>query len=491
MRVWGVARSRAEGRPRSGLLAGRGAPYRAAPIGNKLRKNSRLFGTDGLRGVANEDLSPEIVTRLGRASATVLGRMSARPLFLVGTDTRASGDLLTAALSAGLHAAGADVAPLGVIPTPGVAWCTVAKGATAGVVISASHNPAEDNGVKFFGPDGLKLRDEVEDEIQACFEDESWSRPLTMGRSVSAGGLKERYLEHLVASCPLPLEGMRVVLDCANGAAHEIAPQVLLDAGASVEPIFTDPDGLNINDGCGSTHWDALAGEVVARGADLGLALDGDADRLLGVDSTGTLVDGDQVLAITAIDRHGRGVLRGSAVVATVMSNLGMRRALERAGIGLHTVQVGDRYVLEALRERGLEVGGEQSGHTLYLDLATTGDGTLTALQLCSVVVRKGCSLGELASVVERFPQVLESVRVIDKNAVMTAPTLLAVIGAAERRLGRDGRVLVRPSGTESVVRVMVEASELETAHAVSVQLCEAVVAASLSATRRGKDKAT
>ena len=437
----------------------------------------RLFGTDGLRGVANDDLSVETVTALGRAAATVLGRGHHRPVFVVGGDTRASTDFLGAALVAGLCSAGADVLPLGVVPTGGVAYCTAAAGAEAGAVISASHNPFPDNGVKFFGGDGYKLDDRVEDEIQDCFESQTWSRPTggDVGRLRPAGDLARRYADHLVAACPAPLGGLRVVLDCANGAAFEIAPRVLEAAGAEVEAIFVSPDGVNVNEGCGSTHVEALAREVVSRHADLGLALDGDADRVLAVDSSGALVDGDQILAITALDRHARGALRGDAVVATVMSNLGFHRAMEKAGVTVYTTKVGDRYVLEALRGNGLEVGGEQSGHVLYLDQATTGDGIVTALQLCGVVSSVGRPLHELAAVVERYPQVLINVGVGDKRAVAASESVKAAVAAVEARLGAEGRVLLRPSGTESKVRVMVEAADEATAREAAEELAVVV----------------
>lgn len=434
---------------------------------------ARLFGTDGLRGVANEDLSVEVVTNLGRAAATVLGQGHGRPVFVVGGDTRASTDLLTAALTAGLCSAGADVVPVGVLPTAGVAYCTTVSNAHAGAVISASHNPAPDNGVKFFGSVGYKLPESVEDAIQACYEARSWSGSSgpAIGRIRPIAGLADRYTEHLLVSCPASLDGLHVVIDCAHGAGYEIAPAVFRAAGAQVDVVCAEPDGNNINAGCGATHTEMLCEEVVVRGADLGLALDGDADRVLAADAKGGLVDGDVILAITALDRHSRGVLKGDGVVVTVMSNLGLLRALERAGVTAHTCQVGDRYVLEALQREGLEVGGEQSGHTLFLDLSTAGDGILTGMQLCAVVARTGLSLAELAAVVEPYPQVLLNVAVSDKRAAMADEQLTRAVAEAELRLGGDGRVLVRPSGTENLVRVMVEAADESTAREIAESL--------------------
>jgi phosphoglucosamine mutase len=436
---------------------------------------TRLFGTDGLRGVANADLSVEVVVDLGRAAATVLGGGT----FLVGGDTRASTDLLTAALAAGLCSAGADVVHLGVIPTAGVAHAAAGAG-RPGAVVSASHNPAPDNGIKFFGADGMKLPDAVEDAISECFRDRSWCAPTGggVGRVSEDGAAVERYLDHLVRSAPAPLEGLRVVLDCGQGAGYRIAPAALTAAGASVDVIGAEPDGTNINDGCGATDLALVASAVVERGADLGVALDGDADRVLAVDASGSIVDGDQVLAITALDRHRAGRLRGGAVVATVMSNLGFHHAMAAAGVTVHETPVGDRYVLEMLRQKDLDVGGEQSGHTLYLDLATTGDGILTALQVCGVVASSGRPLSELAAVVERYPQVLVNVAVADKHRIATAPAVAQAVAAAEARLGDDGRVLLRPSGTENKVRVMVEAASETVARQVAEEIAAVVATA-------------
>ena len=443
----------------------------------------RIFGTDGIRGIANEELTVELATGIGRAAATVLSRRPARSRFVLGTDTRASCDFLAAALTAGLCSAGADVESLGVVPTACVAWSTVARRATAGAVISASHNPAEDNGIKFFGSDGYKLPDVVEDEIQACYEQRSWTVAdnSKAGRAVAVIDGAEGYLAHLVASCDVSLAGLTVVVDCAHGAGYQLAPRALAAAGARVEVIGAEPDGTNINDGYGSTHPETLAREVLARSADMGIALDGDADRMVAVDKEGNMIDGDQTLAIIAIDRHQRGALRGDAVVATVMANMGLARALGGRGIRVESCAVGDRYVVETLRKAHLDVGGEQSGHLVFLDLGTTGDGILTALQLACVVARTGSALGDLASVLHKYPQVLLNVRVPDKRLVMESSRVRTAVAAAEAELGANGRVVLRASGTDPAVRVMVEALTPDTARRVAEELA-AIVGAAASA---------
>ena len=436
---------------------------------------SLRFGTDGVRGLANRELTPELVVALGRAAARVLGTEAG---FLVGRDTRVSGPLLQAALAAGLASEGASVVDLGVLPTPGVAFASARRSAPA-AVISASHNPFPDNGIKLFAAGGRKLADEVEDTLEAELagvlgDGDTGRRPTGagVGRLATDDAVPDDYVEHLVALLDgHPLDGLRVVLDCAHGAAWEVAPRVVAGLGAAVEVIGNDPDGTNINDGCGSTHPEALQRAVVAAGADAGLAFDGDADRVLAVDHRGHLVDGDQVLALCAVDLRRRGLLRGDTVVVTVMANLGFRQAMAAEGVAVHETAVGDRYVLEALEGGGWSLGGEQSGHVIFRDLATTGDGILTGVQLLHLVRRAGRPLAELAAAaMTRLPQVLRNVRVPVRNPEVGALVQPAV-AAAEAELGDRGRVLVRPSGTEPLVRVMVEAADEEVAQAMAQRL--------------------
>jgi phosphoglucosamine mutase len=439
------------------------------------------FGTDGVRGVANAELTPELVLALGRATARTLG---AGP-FVVGRDTRLSGPLLQAALAAGMAAEGAEVVDVGVLPTPAVAWVSAAEGIPAAVV-SASHNPFPDNGIKFFAPGGRKLTDELEARLEAELD------RLVHGRSdrpVPTGGAvgrvrrdpdaARRYADAVVATLGgRDLDGLRVVVDCANGAAHRVGPAVLRRLGAEVTVICDEPDGTNINEGCGSTHPERLQREVVEVGADVGLAFDGDADRVVAVDDQGRLVDGDRLLAMCAVDLQQRGLLRGSTVVVTVMTNLGFHRAMGDHGIRVAETPVGDRHVLEALEANGWSLGGEQSGHIIFRDLATTGDGLLTGVQVLDLVRRTGRSLAELAAVMRPLPQVLRSVRVADRDGVESAAELWDEVRAVRAALGDGGRVLVRPSGTEPVVRVMVEAPTREEADAAADRLCAAVLRA-------------
>ncbi|MDQ6727259.1 MAG: phosphoglucosamine mutase [Actinomycetota bacterium] len=435
------------------------------------------FGTDGVRGVANVELTPELVLALGRAAARVLGEGP----FLVGRDTRISGPLLQAALSAGLAAEGADVVDLGVIPTPGVAWLSAADGVPA-AMISASHNPFPDNGVKFFMPGGRKLSDEVEARLEAELDGllaEPASRPrkagATLGR-LSTTHATDRYVDALVATVDgRRLDGLTVVIDCGNGAAWRTAPAVLGRLGADVVVMNDGPDGVNINDGCGSTHPERLQHEVVSRGAAVGLAFDGDADRVLAVDAGGRLVDGDQLIAICALDRRARGRLPGDTVVVTVMANLGFRQAMAGHGIELVETDVGDRYVLEEMERGGWALGGEQSGHIIFGDLLTTGDGVLTGLQVIDVMVRAGRSLADLAAVMVRLPQVLRNVPVGARGRLDGAGDVEVAVKSVQAELGERGRVLVRASGTEPVVRVMVEAMTEAEAEAASELLCAAV----------------
>lgn len=413
----------------------------------------RLFGTDGVRGTYGEDLTDALARSLGHAAAQVLCEVVEKPRIIIGRDTRASGPALEAALAAGIAAAGGRPLTAGVIPTAGVAHLVTAYGADAGVVISASHNPAGDNGIKFFGPDGMKLPDDVEDRIEAAMVDVD-DPEVGIDELMDA---EERYVDFLLKDVP-SLAGLRVVVDCANGAASTVAPEVYRLAGAHVDVLFADPDGTNINDHCGSTHPEFLQGAVEKLGAHIGIAHDGDADRLVAVDEHGQLIDGDQILGICAIDARARGGLAKDSVVSTVMSNLGFRHAMAREGIAVHETQVGDRYVLQAMLEHGFSMGGEQSGHIVFLDRHSTGDGILTGLQLLSVIARTKTGLHELASRIPRFPQVLENVPVRDRSALAGAAAVWDAVRLVEDEMAGDGRVLVRASGTEQLVRVMAEA---------------------------------
>ena len=404
-----------------------------------------------------------------------------RPVAVVGRDPRASGEFLAAAVAAGLASAGVDVLDAGVVPTPAVAYLAAELGADLGVVVSASHNPMPDNGIKFFARGGFKLDDELEDAIEARIG-EAWRRPAgaEVGRIRPFPEGAERYVEHLLATLPASLDGLTVVVDCANGAASSVAPDALTRAGAQVVAIGADPDGLNINDGCGSTDLTRLSEAVRAHGADVGIAHDGDADRCLAVDSAGQVVDGDQIMAVLALAMRERGALHADTVVATVMSNLGFRLALAAEGLNIVETAVGDRYVLEAMRAGGFSLGGEQSGHVVMLEHATTGDGVLTALHLLARVAQTGRPLAELAAVVQRLPQVLVNVRGVDKTRVRDSAGLTAALDQARDRLGESGRVLLRPSGTEPLVRVMVEAADEPLAAEVAETLA-AVVRAELA----------
>jgi phosphoglucosamine mutase len=441
------------------------------------------FGTDGVRGVANLDLTPELVVALGRAAARVLGGNR----FVVGRDTRASGPLLEAALAAGLASEGVTVELLGVVPTPVVAHACAVEG-VAGAMISASHNPFPDNGIKLFSAGGRKLPDDLEARLEVALDalvhgatpGEQARTGTDVGALVATPEHLLSYADAIVASLPgRDLAGLRLVVDCANGSASTVAPFVLRRLGAEVEVLHATPDGTNINDGCGSTHPDDLRAAVVAHGADAGLAFDGDADRVLAIDATGEVVDGDHMIAICAVDLHERGALKADTVVVTVMTNLGFRLAMEDRGIAVVETAVGDRYVLDALDAQGLSLGGEQSGHVIFRDLASTGDGLLTGVQLLDAVRRSGRTLAELATVMTRLPQVLRNVRVAQRG-VDAAPLIADAIADAERELGGTGRVLVRSSGTEPLVRVMVEAPTEQQADAVATQLVHAVEAAGL-----------
>ncbi|TCJ21098.1 phosphoglucosamine mutase [Nocardioides jejuensis] len=441
---------------------------------------ANLFGTDGVRGLANGVLTAELALDLSVAAAHVLadrGEFSGhRPLAVVGRDTRISGQFLEAAVVAGLASAGVDVLLLGVLPTPGVAYLTGSLGADLGVMLSASHNAMPDNGIKFLARGGVKLDDAIEDAIEQRMG-EAWERPTggAVGRVSTYDAAIDDYVGHLLGTTTKPLAGLRVVLDCAEGAASEAGPRALEAAGAEVTAIHAQPDGLNINDGCGSTHLDNLRAAVVKDGADIGFALDGDADRCLAVDAAGNVVDGDQILCILAASLKEQGKLADDTVVATVMSNLGFNRAMSAAGITVVSTKVGDRYVLEAMKANGFSLGGEQSGHVIMSDHATTGDGILTALHLLERMAMTGATIAELAAAMTRLPQVLVNVKGVDKDRSATDEVLLAAVAEAEARLGDEGRVLLRASGTEPLVRVMVEATSETEAQAVADKLADVV----------------
>ncbi|SFS43609.1 phosphoglucosamine mutase [Saccharopolyspora flava] len=441
---------------------------------------ARLFGTDGVRGLANGDLTPELAMSVSSAAARVLYDRddSRRRVALVGRDPRASGEMLESAVVAGLTSAGADVLRIGVLPTPAVAYLVKELGADIGVMISASHNPMPDNGIKLFSAGGNKLPDALEDEIETRLG-EQVERPtgVHVGRVRDVPDALRRYTDHLLVAAPHRLDGLKVVVDCANGAASEAAPDVYRRAGAEVIAIAAEPDGLNINDGVGSTHLEGLQAAVVEHGADLGIAHDGDADRCLAVDASGEVVDGDQIMAILAVDMHESGELADDTLVATVMSNLGLHLAMREHGVSLRTTAVGDRYVLEELRAGGYSLGGEQSGHVVLPAHATTGDGLLTALRLMGRIASTGNPLSSLAKIMRRLPQVLINVRVADKAAAVVAPEVTTAVAEAEAELGETGRVLLRQSGTEQLVRVMVEAAGEQDAQDIADRLAKIVSA--------------
>ncbi|OAH49325.1 phosphoglucosamine mutase [Microbacterium oleivorans] len=443
-----------------------------------------LFGTDGVRGLANGPLTADLALTLAQATAVVLGQgriaearkaTGKRLTAVVARDPRVSGHFLSAAVAAGLASSGVDVLDAGVLPTPAAAFLVSDIDADFGVMISASHNPAPDNGIKIFARGGVKLPDEVEKRIE-----EAMAGPKLLptggavGRISRFADAEDRYVVHLLASMHTPLRGLHVVLDCAHGAASGVSPETFRDAGAKVTVIGADPDGVNINDGVGSTHTDVLVAEVLRTGADLGIAHDGDADRCLAVDADGRVIDGDQIMAILAVSMKERGLLHQDTLVATVMSNLGLHRAMQAHGIHLETTAVGDRYVLERMNEGKFSLGGEQSGHVIMSEYATTGDGLLTGLHLAAEVVRQRKPLSELAKVMTVFPQVLLNVKGVERSRA-TDPDVLEAVAAAEAELGDAGRVLLRPSGTEPLVRVMVEAASENTAYKVAERLAEVV----------------
>ncbi|MGO3192360.1 MAG: phosphoglucosamine mutase [Microbacterium sp.] len=444
-----------------------------------------LFGTDGVRGLANGILTADLALTLAQATAVVLGqgrtaearkaegrRLSA----VVARDPRVSGEFLVAAVSAGLAASGVDVLDAGVVPTPALAFLIGDHDADFGVMVSASHNPAPDNGIKIFARGGVKLPDIVEQRIESAMK---WDKLLPTGAGVGRiqrfSDAEDRYKLHLLGSLPHALDGIHVVLDCAHGAASGVSPETFKDAGATVTVIGADPDGININDGVGSTHLDNLAEAVVRLGADVGIAHDGDADRCLAVDADGTIIDGDQIMAILAVSMKERGHLTDDTLVATVMSNLGLHRAMEEHGITVRQTSVGDRYVLEDMNANGFALGGEQSGHVIMSEFATTGDGVLTGLHLVAEMARKNKSLAELAAVMTVYPQVLINVRDVDKDRCADDEGVQDAVAAAEAELGETGRVLLRKSGTEALVRVMVEAADAESAQAYAEKLAAVV----------------
>ena len=439
-----------------------------------------LFGTDGIRGLANRDLTAELALDVAVAAAHILveslGSTKSRPMAIVGQDSRASGEFLEAAVVAGLTSAGVDVYRVGVLPTPAIAFLVADSGADLGVMISASHNPMPDNGIKIFSRGGGKLDDTLEAAIEGRLR-EPWERPVgrDVGRAFNDETATERYLTHLLATVGTNLSGLKVVVDCANGASSLVAPEALRRAGAEVIAISNQPNGWNINENCGSTHMESLRAKVLESGADIGIAHDGDADRCLAIDAAGNDIDGDQIMAILAISMKSRGLLNGNSVVGTVMSNLGFMKAMKEAGIEVITTSVGDRYVLEKLIESDLSLGGEQSGHVIFRQIANTGDGIVTSLQLLQELKRSGKSLHELANVMTRFPQILMNVRDISKENFATSRAIWDAVHAAEIALGDTGRVLLRTSGTEPLVRVMVEAPSDTVASAIASALVEVV----------------
>lgn len=439
-----------------------------------------LFGTDGVRGLANRDLTAELALELAVSAAHILGEVGLfaghRPKAIIGQDSRASGEFLEAAVIAGLASAGVDVYRVGVLPTPAIAHLVAETGADLGVMISASHNPMPDNGIKFFAKGGGKLDDALEAKIEARMR-EKWDRPYgaDVGRIYVDESASERYIFHLLSSLKTNLTGLKVVVDCANGASSRVAPKSYERAGAEVIAISAEPNGLNINDGCGSTHLENIRAKVIETGADLGIAHDGDADRCLAIDAQGNVIDGDFIMAILAADLHSRGELKNSTVVGTVMSNLGFMKAMSGLGIKVETTAVGDRYVLEKMIADNHVLGGEQSGHIILREFANTGDGVLTALHLMQAMKLSGKSLAELSQVMVRFPQVLINVPDVKKDQLPTAEKLNSHIKAKSDEFGDRGRILVRASGTEALVRVMVEAETTTDAEQIANEIASLV----------------
>lgn len=440
---------------------------------------ARLFGTDGVRGVANVELTPELAFKLGYAAATYFGREVSNPKLIIGRDTRRSGQMLECALCAGICAAGGNAHVLGVMPTPAVSFLTSVVGANAGVVISASHNPFEDNGIKFFSQTGHKLPDVVEDEIAEIvatpIDYSKTVRGSSVGHVVYENGMAELYIKHVISTAYTKLDGLKVVMDCSNGANSEIAPVILRSLGAEVITIFNEPNGININNGCGSTHLEALQQKVVEVGAHVGIANDGDADRCLAVDENGVALDGDQIMLICALELMKRGKLKDNMLVATVMSNVGLHQAMKAAGGQTAKTAVGDRYVLEEMLKHGYNLGGEQSGHIIFSEYAKTGDGILTAVQLLCAMVKNNVPLSELSNVMTKYPQVLLNVRVADKNGWENNAAIAAVIKKYQEELGENGQILVRASGTEPLIRIMAEGPQQERLEQITNAIADVV----------------
>ena len=440
---------------------------------------ARLFGTDGVRGVANSQLTPELAYKLGRAAALYFGREAKNPKIIIGRDTRLSGTMLESALAAGICSAGGNAHLLGVIPTPAVSYLTEQMHASAGIVISASHNPFEDNGIKFFSHTGYKLPDAVEDEIAAIVEQPiDYTQSPTgssLGRVIEEKDMGREYIKHIVSSADRRLNGLKVVMDCANGANSLIAPEILRQLGAHVIPIFCNPNGININNGCGSTHLEALKKKVLEEKADVGVANDGDADRCLVVDENGDALDGDQIMLICAMDLMAKKKLKDNVLVITVMSNVGLTKAMKKQGGSCVKTSVGDRYVLEEMLKNGYDLGGEQSGHIIFSDFAKTGDGMLTAVKLLGSMVQKNKTLSQLGSLMTKYPQILVNVRVKDKNGWDENTAIKEIITKYQQELGEDGQVLVRASGTEPLIRIMAEGPDQAELERIAGAIAEVV----------------
>lgn len=441
---------------------------------------ARLFGTDGVRGVANEGLTPELAYHLGRAAATHFGKLKERPVFLIGRDTRISGAMLESALASGINSVGGDVILAGVIPTPAIAYLVKKHGWDAGVVISASHNVFSDNGIKFFDNQGFKLPDAVEDELETLvFRSDSNDLPratgAAIGRVLPRAGLRYEYIDFICSTVGISLDGLRIIYDGANGAAYQVGPEILERLGAVILPTHVLPDGININENCGSTHLRGLQASVVANHADVGIANDGDADRCLLVDEKGNILDGDRIMLLCALHLKQQGRLKDDTVVSTVMSNIGFHKAVTELGLKTYVTAVGDRYVLEKMREKGYSIGGEQSGHVIFLDYNTTGDGLLTAVQTLAILKESGKTLSELSALMTQYPQILLNVKVQTKADWETNPLILAAISAGEQELGDRGRILVRASGTEKLIRVMAEGPDQEELERICRTIAECV----------------
>lgn len=443
---------------------------------------ARLFGTDGVRGEANSVLTPEMAYRLGRAATIYFGRESEeQPLILIGRDTRLSGEMFEAALTAGICSAGGRAMIAGIIPTPAIAYLARRHKAKAGIVISASHNPFHDNGIKFFGGDGYKLPDAVEDELEAIVhqleEADTLARPIgdKIGHIEYRTDLLNQYIDFVIGTCQERFDGMKVVLDCANGAAYEVMPRILRELGAKVKVIHALPNGVNINDHCGSTHMESLQKAVLENGADFGIAHDGDADRCLCVDEKGQIIDGDHILVMCAQDMMKKGTLPYNTVVSTVMANIGFHKAIKEAGGRVEITQVGDRYVLENMLKNGYKIGGEQSGHIIFSEYSTTGDGPITALQVLASVKRSGRKASALTGLMTTYPQLLVNVRVATKEGWEDNEAIKAAIESGSQELGSDGRILVRPSGTEPLIRVMAEGPDQEQLEAICHRIADVV----------------